>query len=88
MKTKITINPSQSVTVEMDADFSGERFERTYFVRASDGLGYVYYTEKNGRVSQICDGMADRGITLMASRDSLPTVLRREIRKARRAQTE
>lgn len=81
MKTKITVNQNRSVTVERDDVFSGERVERTYFVGATSGLGYVHYHTANGGSSQICEGMSGSGNTLMASRESLPAVLRQELRK-------
>lgn len=81
MKSKITVNANRSVTVERDDIYSGERTQRTYFVGAASGLGYVHYYTPSGGTSQICDGMRSSGATLMASRDSLPAVLRRELRK-------
>jgi len=81
MKTKITVNANSSVTVERDDIYSGERTQRTYFVGAASGLGYVCYYTANGGTSQICEGMSGSGNTLRASRQTLPDVLRRELRK-------
>ena len=86
MKTKITVNANRSVTVERDDIYSGERTQRTYFVGAATGLGYVHYYTANGGTFQICEGMCSTGNTLMASRDSLPAVLRRELRKLNAAE--
>ena len=81
MKAKITVNSDHSVTVERDEVLSGERVVHTYFVSALSGVGYVFYHTATGGTSQICEGMGITGSTLMASRESLPTVLRRELRK-------
>ena len=87
MKTKITVNQNRSVTVERDNAYTGERTDVTYFVGSSDGLGYVKYMNANGGTSQVCEGMSSRGNnTLMATRDSLPDVIRRELRKQRAAE--
>lgn len=83
MKTKIISNQNGSVTVSRNDAFTGERYERTYFTGKSEGLSYVYFTTANGNISQVCERMRLRGITLMSSRDRLTETIRKELRKQR-----
>jgi hypothetical protein len=78
MKTKITVN-SNEVTVERDDLLSGERVATTYFVPYSGG--YVRIRDDAGRNPQVCEGLSERGPTLEATVETLPTVIRRELRR-------
>ena len=82
MRTRITLD-SNNVTVARDNPFSGERETTTYFVgRTSDGKsGYVRIRDAAGRFPQICEGLAGTGPTLRATPESLPRVIRRELRR-------
>ena len=84
-KTKITVNDNY-VTVEADDDSLAGRTTTTYFVRGDGKLGYVRIDDAAGRYPQVCNGLASRGETLMATAETLPAVIRREIRELRRAQ--
>ena len=82
MKTKITVD-SNNVTVERDDPFTGERSSVTYFApHMSDGKpGYVRIRDAAGRYPQVCDGLNSTGDTLMATPETLPAVIRRELRR-------
>jgi hypothetical protein len=82
MKTKITVD-SNNVTVERDDPFSGERTCTTYFAphTSSGQAGYVRIRDSAGRYPQVCDGLNSTGNTLMATPETLPAVIRRELRR-------
>lgn len=85
MKTIITAK-SNAVTVERDDHFDGERTVTTYFVHPmSDGRpGYVRIRDAAGRYPQVCEGLSTTGNTLMATPETLPAVIRRELRRRER----
>ena len=82
MKTKITIN-GHDVTLERDDLITGERTTTTYFVPHLSGgaAGYVRIRDAAGRCPQVCRGLSGTGATLMATADTLPAVIRRELRR-------
>ena len=82
MKTKITVE-SNNVTVDRDDPFSGERCTTTYFVgNTTNGkLGSVRIRDGAGRYPQVCERLESTGNTLMATTETLPTVIRRELRR-------
>lgn len=82
MKTKITVS-SRGVTVERDDPFTGVRSTTTYFVPHISGgqPGYVRVRDAAGRHPQVCEGLWQSGATLMATVESLPRVIRRELRR-------
>lgn len=77
-KTRITVDSYGDVTVERDDPFTGERCVTTYFCSGT----YVRVRDREGRHPQVCVGLASRGPTLMASRETLPDVIRKELRRA------
>ena len=82
MKTTVTVD-SNNVTVARDDPLTGERRITTYFVpHMSDGkAGYVRVRDTAGRYPQVCDGLNSTGDTLMATPETLPAVIRRELRR-------
>ena len=80
MKTKITVD-SNNVTVERDDPFTGERSRITYFAPHMSGgkPGYVRIRDTAGRYPQVCERLNSTGNTLMATPESLPRVIRREL---------
>jgi hypothetical protein len=58
----------------------GEQIERTFTVRRDGELGYVYETLPNGTRRQVCERLGSMGRTLVASEETLITVIRREQR--------
>jgi hypothetical protein len=82
MKIKITVY-SNNVTVERDDQITGERESVTYFVpRIPDGKpGYVRIRDAAGRYPQVCEKLYGTGNTLMATPETLPAVIRRELRR-------
>lgn len=81
MKTKITVDRN-NVTVVRDDVFTGERRTTVYFApHTSDGsAGYVRIRDGGG-YSQVCERLESAGSTLMATPESLPRVIRRELRR-------
>ena len=86
MKTKITVNQNRSVTVDRDDYFSGKRTESTYYVVPLEEEAFVYLLTNTGAILQVCAGMSALGRPIRASRESLPAVLRRELRKLNAAE--
>ena len=89
MKMQLTINDAGNVTLAYDTeDFMGEptRVERE-FTCPVDG-GYIReYNPETTEWDQVCDRLANRGSTLIASnRTVLADVIRREYRAMRRAE--
>lgn len=82
MKTKITVG-SNSVTVERDNLITGDRTSTTYFAPNLSGgqPGYVRIHDKAGRYPQVCERLSSTGSTLMATPETLPAVIRRELRR-------
>lgn len=78
MKTKITVH-SNNVTVQRDDPFTGERDSITYFV--PHGGGYVRIRDRAGRFPQVCEQLCGTGNTLSATIETLPVVIRRELRR-------
>ena len=79
MKTKITVDGNE-VTVERDDPVSGERTITRYYVPY--GGGYVRIRAPFGREArQACKGLYERGPTLTATVETLPAVIRRELRR-------
>jgi len=78
MKTKITVN-SNEVTVERDDFLSGERISTTYFVPHRGG--YVRVRDDAGRNPQVCEMLFSTGSTLDATVETLPAIIRRELRR-------
>ena len=82
MKTTITVD-SNNVTVERDDPFTGERSSTTYFAphAPSGQAGYVRIRDSAGRYPQVCYRLNSTGNTLMATPETLPAVIRRELRR-------
>ena len=82
MKTKITVD-SNNVTVERYDPFTGERSSTTYFAphSSSGQAGYVRVRDTAGRFPQVCDRLNSTGNTLRATPETLPAVIRRELRR-------
>ena len=78
MRAKITVNGNE-VTVERD-DISGERTTTRYYV--PNGGRYVHIRVPHGREMPIaCNGLYERGPALAATVETLPAVIRRELRR-------
>lgn len=60
-----------------------ERCTTTYFVPylSDNRAGYVRIRDSRGQFPQVCEGLSSRGNTLMATPETLPAVIRRELRK-------
>jgi len=86
MKTKITTDRN-NVTVERDDPIFG-RTSTTYFVPYSPTgrAGYVRIRDASGRYPQVCERLNSTGDTLMATPETLPAVIRRELRRRRDAE--
>ena len=82
MKTKLTVS-SNNVTVERDDPFTGERSSTTYFAPyiSNGSAGYVRVRDAAGRYPQVCERLNSTGNTLMATPETLPAVIRRELRR-------
>lgn len=82
MRTVITVS-CNNVTVERDNPFSGERESTTYFAPHMSGgkPGYVRIRDAAGRYPQVCERLSSTGHTLMATPETLPAVIRRELRR-------
>jgi hypothetical protein len=79
MKTKITVDGNE-VTVERDDPASGERTITRYYV--PQGGGHIFIRAPFGREArQLCEGLYERGPTLTATVETLPAVIRRELRR-------
>jgi hypothetical protein len=79
MKTKITVDGNE-VTVERDDPVSGERTITRYYVPY--GGGHVRIRAPFGREArQVCKGLYERGFALTATVETLPAVIRRELRR-------
>lgn len=65
-------------------DPDGEPRDREFFVPSSGG--YVREWRYNGNHRQVCDGLGNRGSTLVSTPDTLADDIRREYRAMRRAQ--
>ena len=85
MRAKFATHPTSGhVTLEY-TDADGARHSRTYSTTGRDGRGYVIDVDGKGGSRQVCERLASTGSTLMASRDTLPEVIRREYRAMRRS---
>ena len=80
MNTKITVSGNK-ITVERDNQILSERSTTTYFVDRMSGPGYVRIKDDAGRYPQACAALGSTGSTLMATADTLPSVIRRELRR-------
>ena len=82
----MSVTDTGSVSIRY-TDWTGEEREREFFVNRSDGVGYVceYHYGHGGLrdTPQVCERLACSGSTLMASRETLPDVIRREYRRMR-----
>ena len=79
MKTKITVDGNE-VTVERDDPVSGERTTTCYYV--PHGGGHVFVRVPFGRETAVaCKALYERGPTLTATVETLPAVIRRELRR-------
>jgi hypothetical protein len=81
MRTRITVD-GNNVTVERD-DHLGERTRVTYFAPhiQSGNPGYVRIRDTAGTYPQVCELLYQTGNTLMATPESLPRVIRHELRR-------
>lgn len=78
MRAKITVDGNE-VTVERD-DVSGERTTTRYYV--PHGGGYVHIRAPFGcDPPTVCNGLYRRGTPLTATVETLPAVIRRELRR-------
>ena len=79
MRAKITVAGNE-VTAERDDPVSGERTTTCYYV--PHGGGHVRIRAPFGREArQVCNGLYERGPTLTATVETLPAVIRRELRR-------
>jgi hypothetical protein len=79
MRAKITVN-SNEVTVERDDPVSGERTTTRYYVPY--GGGHVRILVPFGReMPTACKALYERGPALAATVETLPAVIRRELRR-------
>lgn len=87
MRTTIKFDGCNNVTVARDDPYDGVRRETIYFAphMSGDALGYVRIRDQNN--SQVCEGLASTGSTLMATPDSLLRVIRRENKRRRGYET-
>lgn len=87
-RAKITVN-GNDVTVDRYDHELGRRTTTTYFVpHMSNGQsGYVRIRDKQCRFPQVCELLSGSGATLMATAETLPDVIRRELRRLARTQT-
>jgi len=88
MRTKITSDQYGYVTVTADIDGVTDGPETTtYFVsRNSEGRpGYVRVLDDACRYPQVCERLSRQGNTLMATPETLGSVIRTELRRAKRA---
>ena len=80
MKSKITVHADGSVTLSHDDLYgSGERVSTTYYVVA----GGKYVRQNGGH--QVCEKLANRGVTLISTVAGLPDLIRSEWRKCRQS---
>jgi hypothetical protein len=78
MRAKITVDGNE-VTVERD-DISGERTTTRYYV--PHGGRYVHIRVPHGReMPTACKALYERGPTLTSTVETLPAVIRRELRR-------
>lgn len=80
MRAKLTID-GHNVTVERDDELTGERTRTTYFCWGE----YVHIKDRAGRYPQVCEHLNSLGSTLRATDETLPAVIRRELRRRREA---
>jgi hypothetical protein len=80
-RAKITTD-GHNVTVEMDDELTGERVRTTYFCMGE----YVHIRDAAGRYPQVCERLSGSGSTLRATDETLPAVIRRELRRRREAE--
>lgn len=78
MRAKLTID-GHNVTVKRDDELTGERTSTTYFCMGE----YVHIKDRAGRYPQVCERLSGSGSTLMATDETLPAVIRRELRRRR-----
>jgi len=85
-RTKISTNAvTGSVTLDyLDTD-RNERRTRTFTTTMTEGTGYVIEVTPDGTYPQVCAKLAHGGYTLMAYRETLADVIRREYRAMRAA---
>jgi hypothetical protein len=85
MKTKITSPQYGYVTLTRDDDETDGPETTTYFVNKfrADRPSYVRILDDAGQYPQVCELLSNRGNTLMATPDTLETVIRAELRRAR-----
>jgi hypothetical protein len=79
MRAKITVNGNE-VTVERDDPVSGDRTITRYYVPY--GGGHVRILVSFGReMPTACKALYERGSPLTATVETLPAVIRRELRR-------
>ena len=82
MKTKISLTDSQTVLVEYDSPFMGERISREFMAPAAGGYVREY---EHGEWKQVCDLLSSRGPTIYLQKGaSLIERIRQEYRAMRR----
>jgi hypothetical protein len=79
-RTKITVDRN-NVTVERNNPFTGERESTTYFVPFGTKSGYVRIHDRAGHYPQVCERLGRTGNTLTATPETLPAVIRSELRR-------
>jgi hypothetical protein len=84
MSTKIDTKTHGYVTVTTEDDM-GDLHTTTYFVRRDGEMGYVRIFDDAGRHPQVCELLSTRGNTLMATAETLPAVIKTELRRAKEA---
>lgn len=87
MKTKFTVDETGNVTMSYDIEcYDGTKRIDRVFTCSIDG-GYVR-EYRNGEWKQVCDSLSNMGNTLTcASREKLISLIRREYRSMRRAES-
>jgi hypothetical protein len=73
------------VTIAYTDSMSGERRTRAFTTTRPEGPSYVIEIDQRGQYPQVCERLASTGSTLMAQRETLADVIRREYRAMRRS---
>lgn len=84
MRTKITVDDYGDVSVLRDDPISGEITRVTYTVAPNTSPGrpsHVRIRDRAGQFPQVCERLSSTGRTLLATPESLPAVIRRELRR-------
>jgi hypothetical protein len=85
-RMRLTVYASGHVEITYRDPITDETVTRRFSANAGDGTRSVYVVEHlpGGRTTQPCGALAATGDTLLATRASLPDVIRSEYRRMRR----